>query len=97
MQNKVRKKHVLKWIKQQVEMLEPEEYMAIPKTFGVPPHLQFERKKIEPFWYNDPVMCPVNHKRRVWHIYKKEGLEGVNKYFRQRGFELNSTIPILVE
>ena len=95
MQNKIKSKRVLKWIEKQVEQLKPESYIAFPKTFGVPPHEQFERKKVEPYWYDEPVEYPKNHKRRAYRLYKKFGLEGVNFYFLKYGLTLNSVNPIL--
>jgi hypothetical protein len=94
MQNKIRKKNVLKFLKRECEKLEPEEYTAHPKTFGVPDDEKFERKKVDPFWYSEPTEYKVNHKRRAFQAYKDEGMEGVNKYFIKHNFELSSLEPI---
>ena len=95
MQNQIKRKRVLKWIKEQAKQLSPETYIAYPKVYGVPPHLQFNRKKIKPYWYNVPTEYPVNHPRRIYTLYKKFGLEGVNYYFLQRNLTLNSVNPTL--
>jgi hypothetical protein len=92
---KIKKKNVLKFLKRECEKLEPETYIAYPKTFGVPPHLQFKRKNVTKHWYSEPVEYDVNHKRRAFQCYKDEGMKGVNKYFLAHGFSLNSLEPTL--
>lgn len=92
---KIKKKNILKFLKRECLKLEPEEYTAHPKIFGVPSEEKFERKKIEPYWYSEPTECPVNHRRRAFQAYKDEGMIGVEKYFKAHGFSLSSLEPIL--
>jgi hypothetical protein len=73
------------------------EYTAFPKEFGVPPHKQFERKKVAPYWFVNPTEYKINHYRRCKRLYKKLGLQGVNYYFLLFGFTLNSVNPLLEE
>lgn len=86
---KISKKSILRWIGKQAEQLDAETYIAYPKEYGIPPHLRDVRRgKIHPYWYEVPTEYPVNHKRRIYQAYKDEGIAGVTKYFRKRGFNV---------
>ena len=45
-------------------------YSAIPGDF----------KDDQKYWYNQPVMIPANHLRRLRHAYERSGFDGVQQY-----------------
>jgi hypothetical protein len=78
-------KHFYRWIRKNAESLEPEVYDAhhkimIPSNIvGRAPIIMKDHKATE---------HDVNHYRRIKRLFKREGLMGVDGYFRSRGFNL---------
>lgn len=80
------KKGIVKWIRKQCELLKPETYEAARKFYE--PQIEKDEHGRKRIIAGDWVKFPVNHARRVKRIYKREGKEGVDRYFRKRGFKL---------
>lgn len=84
---KENKKKILKWIKTETDKLEPEFYTAYSKYLR-PQIVEEDGQKYLKF--AEPEAFPINHKRRAWRAYKRNGLQGITNYFQMHGFELKT-------
>lgn len=81
------KKKILKWIKTETDKLQPQFYTAYSKYFQ-PKVIEEDGQKFLQF--AEPETFPVNHKRRAWRAYKRDGLVGITNYFQKYGYELTT-------
>lgn len=84
---KENKKTILRWIREQVKLLDPEYYTAYSKYLK-PQLVEEDGKKF--LKIAEPELFPVNHKRRAYKAYVDGGLQGITDYFQRRGFELKA-------
>lgn len=82
------KKAVQAWVKEEVKKLEPAFYTAYSKYFK--PVFEKDDDGKTYIKIAEPEVFPVNHKRRAWRAYKRNGLVGITAYFQKHGFELKT-------
>lgn len=87
---KIGKKEVLKWIKKESEKL-PDMYYKAYHKYSHPAMENVAEEGEEPNL--QPILGyeqkhKVNHARRIKRVWKRYGIEEVNRYFNLYGFQL---------
>lgn len=86
----MRKKEVLKWIKKESKKLPDMYYEAYHKY--TTPRIENVAKEGEEEQLESITgyvqKHKVNHKRRIWRVYKKHGFQELQRYFALYGFGL---------